>query len=73
MASAGLVQYVVIRGDLKTVLNWPVGALIAQACHACTAAIHMFYSDANTQAYLSDLDNMRKVVLEVGKLFFDLM
>lgn len=29
-----LVQYVVLRRDLDTELNWPLGALVAQACHA---------------------------------------
>lgn len=38
---------------------------MAQACHASTAVTHLFYHDPNTQAYLADLDNMHKVVLEV--------
>ena len=38
---------------------------MAQGCHAATAVTHMFYNDPNTVAYLSDLDNMHKVVLEV--------
>ncbi len=63
--AAGLVQYVVVRADLLGSLNWPKGALIAQACHACTAAIHLFYSDKSTQDYLSNLDSMHKVVLQV--------
>lgn len=29
-----LVQYVVVRRDLSTSLNWPLGAVVAQACHA---------------------------------------
>ena len=49
----------------KQVLQWPLGALIAQAAHASTAVTHLFYQDPNTQAYLADLDNMHKVVLEV--------
>lgn len=61
-----LVQYVVVRRDLLDVMKWPVGAVIAQACHACTAAIHLNYSDGHTQEYLTDLDNMHKVVLEVS-------
>ena len=44
---------------------WPIGAVIAQACHAATAAIHLNYQDESTQKYLGDLDNMHKVVLEV--------
>ena len=62
---AQLIQYVIVRSDLKTALQWPFGALIAQACHACTAVTHLFYQDPNTQAYLNDLDRMHKVVLEV--------
>ncbi|XP_033108572.1 putative peptidyl-tRNA hydrolase PTRHD1 [Anneissia japonica] len=60
-----LVQYVVVRGDLLRNLKWPTGAVIAQACHACTAIIHHFYGDPNVMQYLSDVDNMHKVVLEV--------
>merc|ERR1712098_166429 len=40
------------------------GAVMAQACHAATASIHLYYGDEQTQAYLADLDNMHKVVLE---------
>lgn len=60
-----IVQYVLIRGDLIKALNWPVGAVVAQACHACTAVIHMFYNDPCTQSYLMDLDSMHKIILEV--------
>ncbi|XP_062520633.1 putative peptidyl-tRNA hydrolase PTRHD1 [Corticium candelabrum] len=59
-----VVQYVVVRGDLLKKLGWPVGAVIAQACHACTAAVHLFGDDAETKAYMTDLDRMHKVVLE---------
>lgn len=67
---SGQVQYVVVRSDLLKVMHWPVGALIAQACHACTAVIHLFHDDPNTKEYLADLDNMHKVVLEVRNLIF---
>lgn len=59
------VQYVLVRGDLIKSLNWPVGAVIAQACHACSAVLHMFYNDPETQNYLQDLDHMHKIILEV--------
>lgn len=59
-----IVQYIVLRKDL----NWPLGALIAQSCHAATSAMHLFSSDDVTQAYLSDLNNMHKVVLGVDNL-----
>ena len=63
-----LVQYIALRGDLLRHQNWPVGAMVTQGCHACTAVMHMFRSDPNVEMYLSDLDRMRKVVLEVGIL-----
>lgn len=59
-----IIQYIVVRGDLLKELQWPVGALIAQACHAVTATTHLYHDDEHTQAYLKDLDNMHKVVLE---------
>ncbi|XP_006625744.1 putative peptidyl-tRNA hydrolase PTRHD1 [Lepisosteus oculatus] len=59
-----LVQYVVVRADLVRILAWPLGAVITQACHAATAAIHLNYNDPDTQEYLGELDSMHKVVLE---------
>ena len=64
--SSQLVQYVVVRGDLLRLLSWPIGAVVAQACHASTAALWMHRDDSNTLQYTSDLDNMHKVVLEVS-------
>ena len=61
---SSIVQYVVVRGDLMRELGWPVGAVIAQACHAVTSAAHLFQDDRHSREYLLDLDNMRKVVLE---------
>ncbi|KAK2856023.1 hypothetical protein Q5P01_004758 [Channa striata] len=60
-----LVQYVVVRSDLVHQLSWPLGAVITQACHAATAAVHLRYSDPDTQRYLAELDSMHKVVLGV--------
>jgi len=54
-----IVQYIVVRRDL----NWPLGALIGQGCHASVAATHLWHGHEHTQAYLKDLDNMHKVVL----------
>ncbi|XP_068736157.1 putative peptidyl-tRNA hydrolase PTRHD1 isoform X2 [Montipora capricornis] len=65
LTSTQLVQYVVVRGDLLRLLSWPTGAVIAQACHASTAALWSHRNDPNTIKYTSELDNMRKVVLEV--------
>lgn len=60
-----IVQYVIVRGDLTTKLAWPLGALIAQCCHATTAVAHLYRDDPDTLAYFDDLDNMHKVVLVV--------
>jgi len=59
-----LVQFVVVRRDLLKTMDWPVGAVMAQACHACTAVIWQCREDADVQAYLGDLDCMHKVVKE---------
>uniref|UniRef100_A0A3Q3GH14 peptidyl-tRNA hydrolase n=1 Tax=Kryptolebias marmoratus TaxID=37003 RepID=A0A3Q3GH14_KRYMA len=56
-------MYVVVRSDLVHALSWPLGAVITQACHAATAAIHLHYGDPDTQRYLAELDSMHKVVL----------
>ncbi|XP_055381494.1 putative peptidyl-tRNA hydrolase PTRHD1 [Condylostylus longicornis] len=61
---SSIVQYVIVRGDLIKVLNWPVGAVIAQCCHATTAVTHQFREDKDTEAYFNDIDNMHKVILE---------
>lgn len=63
--AASIVQYVAIRRDLLSVHQWPLGAVIAQACHASTAALHLYRDDPLSQEYLSDLDSMHKVVVEV--------
>lgn len=55
-----LVQYIIVRGDLK----WPKGALIGNGSHASVAAIFSNMNDQDTTDYLKDLDNMTKVVLK---------
>ena len=60
---AGLVQYVIVRSDLAK--TWPLGAIMAQACHACIAVTHLTKEDPHTVEYLSDLDNMHKCVLSI--------
>ena len=68
-ASSGsdtIVQFVVVRRDLLKDLEWPVGSVIAQACHACTAVIWTHREDEHVQQYLSDanIGSMHKVVKE---------
>lgn len=62
---SGLVQYIVVRGDLLRGLSWPFGAVIAQACHASSAVMHRHNSDENVKLYLEHLESMHKVVLEI--------
>lgn len=62
-----LVQYLVLRKDLWSSLKWPLGSIIAQACHASTAALWLSKDSPVTTAYCAaeNLDHMHKVVLEV--------
>ncbi|KZO95229.1 peptidyl-tRNA hydrolase II [Calocera viscosa TUFC12733] len=62
--SAPLVMQIVVRRDLMDVEKWGVGPLIAQGAHAATAVLYETRELANTQLYLADLHNMRKVVLQ---------
>nr|XP_027194004.1 putative peptidyl-tRNA hydrolase PTRHD1 [Dermatophagoides pteronyssinus] len=55
-----IVQYVIVRGDLK----WPTGALIGQGCHASVAAIYKYLNEPETTEYLANLDRMTKLVLK---------
>ncbi|ELT92488.1 hypothetical protein CAPTEDRAFT_219097 [Capitella teleta] len=64
-ASLGLVQYVVVRSDLIAKHGWNVGSLVAQACHACTAAMHRYKDSDDTISYLNDTDHMHKVILGI--------
>lgn len=72
MAASGvepqiLVQYLVLRKDLSQApFSWPAGAVVAQACHAATAALHLHRDHPYTAAYLRELGRMRKVVLEAA-------
>jgi len=69
-----LLQYVVLRRDLWDVKGddgsatpWPLGAVVAQGCHASTAALWLSKDDEETIAYCGEdnLDHMHKAVLEV--------
>lgn len=56
------------QGGGEKGLNWPMGAVITQACHAATAAIHQFRAHPDTQLYLDKLGEMHKVTLETSNL-----
>ena len=55
-----VVQYILVRGDLK---GWGKGALIAQACHASSAVNWANREDPVTIAYLNASETMHKIVL----------
>ncbi|NWU69630.1 PTRD1 hydrolase, partial [Pterocles burchelli] len=64
-AAAALVQYVVLRGDLaRPPRSWPLGAVVAQGCHAALAAAFAHRQHPDTRAYLEMGGAMRTVVLE---------
>ena len=56
-------QYVVLRRDLWDGMGWPLGSVVAQACHAATAALWLERNAPATLQYCSDdnLDAMHKV------------
>ena len=62
-AADPVVQYVVLRRDLWTEMKWPLGSIVAQACHASTAVMWMNRDDEVTSSYLApeNLDHMHKV------------
>jgi peptidyl-tRNA hydrolase len=60
-----IVQYIVLRRDLKKMKNYNDGAIIAQACHASSAIIYQTINDDLTKSYLNELDRMHKIVLGV--------
>ena len=60
-----IVQYLVLRRDLWTEVGWPLGPVIAQACHASIAALTQHLQDPVTQQYVAEdqLDHMHKVTV----------
>ena len=67
MASANnpLVQYILLRRDLKKMKNYNDGAIIAQACHASNAILYRTINDSLSQIYFQDLDRMHKIILGI--------
>ncbi|KAI0919020.1 hypothetical protein AcW1_003493 [Taiwanofungus camphoratus] len=64
--SQPLVMQIVVRRDLLDREGWGIGPLMAQTAHATAAVLHETYNRLETQAYLNDLKNMRKVVLQTA-------
>ena len=62
-----IVQYIIVRNDLgrTTGHDKTFNALLKHTTSASTAAIHKFYKHEDTEAYLKDLDSMKKKVFQV--------
>lgn len=58
-----LVQYVALRSDLWREHQWPLGSIVAQGCHAATAALWISKESPETAEYCSpgNINHMRKV------------
>ncbi|KAJ2852477.1 hypothetical protein J3B02_003469 [Coemansia erecta] len=56
--------FIVMRKDLQKVLNWPLGSIVTQGCHATTAVMWKYRDDERVKAYTADLESMHKVALE---------
>ncbi|NJR42881.1 MAG: hypothetical protein HC767_09710 [Akkermansiaceae bacterium] len=58
-----IIQYIILRRDLWADQGWPLGPLIAQACHASVAALWLHREDETAQAYVApeSLEHMHKV------------
>ena len=65
-AATILIQHIVLRKDLAAVLGWPLGSVIAQACHASVAALAQHSTEKVVATYLEDVESMRKVVVEIN-------
>ncbi|MFH4982327.1 hypothetical protein AB6A40_009036 [Gnathostoma spinigerum] len=59
------VMYLILRYDLLSKLQWPLGALVTQAAHAATACLWTYKDDPDVIEYMDDIEHMRKVALKV--------
>lgn len=61
-----LVQYIIVNAQLKKCLHWSSEKIIVHCCNATSAVIHTFLGEDNdTRQYVSDNNQMRKIVLQV--------
>lgn len=60
-----IVMYVIMRKDLWADQSWPLGPIIAQACHASSAALWLHRDDEVTALYCApeSIDHMHKVLI----------
>lgn len=62
-----IIQYILINKEIID-KKWTLGAIIAQACHACVAVIAENLEDNVVKEYIApeNLNDMHKVVLQVN-------
>ena len=60
-----IVQYIAVRNDLGRNQSRSFNTLIAHTASAATAAVHMYGEHEHTEAYLKDVNNMRKSIFQV--------
>eukprot|EP00927_Polykrikos_kofoidii_P067256 TRINITY_DN62768_c0_g1_i1.p1 TRINITY_DN62768_c0_g1~~TRINITY_DN62768_c0_g1_i1.p1 ORF type:complete len:166 (+),score=19.22 TRINITY_DN62768_c0_g1_i1:61-558(+) len=53
-----IVMYVILRNDL----DWPAGAMVNQACHACAAVTWASREDAQAMSYFSEVEGQMTTV-----------
>lgn len=58
-----ILQYVILRKDLWKEMKWPLGSVVAQGCHAATAALWLSKDQPITQIYCApeNINHMHKV------------
>jgi len=62
---ASLVMYFILRSDLLSDFNWPLGAVFTQIAHSATQCIWTFKDDTDVQRYMGEIASMHKVTLMV--------
>jgi len=60
-----IIMYFILRSDLISKLNWPLGAVFTQVAHAASACIWTFKDDQYVLEYMRDIENMHKVTLKI--------
>eukprot|EP00158_Paraphelidium_tribonemae_P009446 Partr_v1_DN28868_c1_g1_i4_m34336 len=64
--------FVIIRRDLSKSMDWSMGSVIGQACHAVSAVLWENRDHADVCSYMADIRNLRKVTLKVFVLLLTL-
>lgn len=58
-----LVMYIILNRSLAEKEKWPIGSMIAQACHAATKSLWTFKDEQSVLEYTSNINSMTKITL----------